>query len=400
MSLSSRGFGSAMIITGTSVGAGMLAIPATVAACGFWLASLLLIVVWFVMMLTALLLAEVNLAMPDGTNFSRMAHITLGKSGQIITWISYLLLLYSLTAAYSAGGGNLIASGLNKIGVDFPNALNSALFILVLGLFVYIGTRAVDHANKTLMLIKFLAFFAFVVAITPSIQQTLLNTQTHSFNFVWITFPILITSFGFHHIIPTLRTYVKSDRKTLRKAIIAGSFIPLVIYLIWVLCTLGSIPIYGSDGFQSIIQSGNTSAGIVGSYHSSRIGGFAYLFESVAVTTSFLGVTLGLFDFNRDTYHLQKSTHLNKVTAFIITFLPPFLFAVFYPKGFIIALGYASIFVAVLLIGLPAAMTWSIRKQQGKNHILSKSYLGFILAIAGFMILLEMLTLLNVLPTL
>ena len=69
MSLSSRGFGSAMIITGTSVGAGMLAIPATVAACGFWLASLLLIVVWFVMMLTALLLAEVNLAMPNGTNF-------------------------------------------------------------------------------------------------------------------------------------------------------------------------------------------------------------------------------------------------------------------------------------------------------------------------------------------
>ncbi|WP_395946842.1 amino acid permease [Caedibacter taeniospiralis] len=400
MWLSSRGFGAAMIITGTSVGAGMLAIPATVAACGFWLASLLLVIVWFVMMLTALLLAEVNMSMPDGTNFSRMAQSTLGKRGQIITLISYLLLLYSLTAAYSAGGGNLVASGLNKLGIYFPGTLSSALFILILGFFVYVGTRAVDHANKVLMLVKFLAFFAFVVAIIPGVQQVLLSTETRSLNFVWITFPILITSFGFHHIIPTLRTYVKSDRKTLRKAIIFGSLIPLVIYLIWVICTLGSIPVYGVDGFQGIIQNGNTSLGIVGSYHSAHVGSFAYLFESVAITTSFLGVTLGLFDFNRDTYRLQRLTHLNKVAVFMITFLPPFLFAVLYPKGFIIALGYASIFVAILLIGLPAAMAWVIRRRQNKNHLLSKVYLGVVLLIAGAVILLEILTLLNALPAL
>jgi tyrosine-specific transport protein len=302
------------------------------------------------------------MSMPDGTNFSRMAQSTLGKRGQIITLISYLLLLYSLTAAYSAGGGNLVASGLNKLGIYFPGTLSSALFILILGFFVYVGTRAVDHANNVLMLVKFLAFFSFVVAIIPGVQQVLLSTETRSLNFVWITFPILITSFGFHHIIPTLRTYVKSDRKTLRKAIIFGSLIPLVIYLIWVICTLGSIPVYGADGFQGIIQNGNTSLGIVGSYHSAHVGSFAYLFESVAITTSFLGVTLGLFDFNRDTYRLQRLTHLNKVAVFMITFLPPFLFAVLYPKGFIIALGYASIFVAILLIGLPAAMAWVIRR--------------------------------------
>ena len=88
------------------------------------------------------------------------------------------------------------------------------------------------------------------------------------------------------------------------------------------------------------------------------------------------------------------------MAVFVITFLPPFLFAVFYPQGFIIALGYASIFVAILLIGLPAAMTWVIRARQNKNHLLSKTYLSIILLIAGAMILLEILTLLNVLPTL
>ncbi|WP_116964578.1 amino acid permease [Fastidiosibacter lacustris] len=400
MLLFSRGFGSVMIITGTSVGAGMLAIPATVAACGFWLASFLLVTVWFVMMLTALLLAEVNLAMPDGTNFSRMAYITLGKSGQIITWVAYLLLLYSLTAAYTVGGGNLVASGLDKLGIGLPVTVNNALFVLVLGLFVYMGTTTVDHTNKILMFIKFLAFFAFVIAILPEVQQTFIDTKTRSINYIWITFPILITSFGFHHIIPTLRSYVKSDRRTLRKSIILGSFIPLVIYFIWTLTTLGSIPVYGELSFQSIIQNGNVSSGIVESYHSSRVGNFAYLFESVAITTSFIGVTLGLFDFNRDTYQLKSNTYINRVIIFIITFLPPFLFAVFYPQGFVIALGYASIFVAVLLIGLPAAMTWIIRKRHGKNHILSKLYLSTILAVALLMIILELLTLAKLLPTL
>lgn len=400
MLLSPKGFGSAIIITGTSVGAGMLAIPVTVAASGFWLASLLLIAVWFFMMLTALLLAETNLAMPNGTNFTRMAQMTLGKTGQVITWISYLLLLYSLTAAYSAGGGNLVASGLDKLGIYMPEAINSAIFILILGFFVYIGTRAVDQANQVLILIKFLAFFIFVIAIVPSIQQTLLNTKTYSINFIWVTFPILITSFGFHHIIPTLRSYVGSDRVTLRRAIILGSFIPLLIYLVWVLCTLGSIPIYGVNSFQSIIQSGNTTAGICGTYYNTYIGSFAYLFESIAIATSFLGVTLGLFDFNRDTYRLHRRTDCNKIIVFLITFLPPFLFAIFYPQGFIIALSCASIFVAILMIGLPAAMTWVIRKRQNKNDIFSKSYLGFILVIAGVMILLEILNLLKFLPTL
>lgn len=100
----SRGFGSAMIIAGTCIGAGMLAIPATVAACGFGLAVVLLFAIWGLMTLTALLLADVNLSMRDGTNFNLMAKQTLGRGGQIVTWVAYLLLLYSLTAAYTAGG--------------------------------------------------------------------------------------------------------------------------------------------------------------------------------------------------------------------------------------------------------------------------------------------------------
>ena len=400
MVLSYKGFGSAMIITGTSIGAGMLAIPATVAGNGFWLATILLIVTWFIMMQSALLLADVNLTMENGTNFSRMAQITLGKIGKNITSICYLLLLYSLTAAYSASGGNLIASGLKMLGIQGPDWLNSFIFVLILGIFVYIGTTAVDHANKVLLLLKVTTFFGFIIVILPFVKASYLNTKTPNFNYIWVTFPILSTSFSFQHIIPTLRTYLDSNRKELRRAIIVGSIIPLIIYIIWAATTLGSIPLFGKNSFHDIIKSNNITTGIVSSYHSHLVSKFVYIFEAVATTTSFLGVTLGLFDFNRDTYELKKRNSITRIIVFIITFLPPLLFAIFYPDGFRIALGYASIFVAVLLVGIPTAMAWIIRNRTNTHKELSKLYLSFMFIIAATIITLEVGTLLNCLPTL
>ena len=59
---------------------------------------------------------------------------------------------------------------------------------------------------------------------------------------------------------------------------------------------------------------------------------------------------------------------------------------------------YASIFVAILLIGLPAAMAWVIRRRQGSNHCISKLLLIFILSASLAIIGLEMATIANVLP--
>ena len=84
-----------MILVGTTVGAGMLALPLVGAASGFMPSSLLMIFICFMAMATGLFVVEVNLALPDhACSFSSMAEQTLGRFGKIITWISYLFLLY------------------------------------------------------------------------------------------------------------------------------------------------------------------------------------------------------------------------------------------------------------------------------------------------------------------
>ena len=63
------------------------------------------------------------------------------------------------------------------------------------------------------------------------------------------------------------------------------------------------------------------------------------------------------------------------------------------------ALGYASIFVAILLISLPAMMAWKVRQKKGTNTLLSKAYLTIIVLAGLLMIVLQIGTQLNLLPS-
>jgi tyrosine-specific transport protein len=89
-------------------------------------------------------------------------------------------------------------------------------------------------------------------------------------------------------------------------------------------------------------------------------------FSDIAMTTSFLGVTLGLFDFLADGLKRQN-TRAGRLQTALITFIPPLFFALYYPKGFITALGYAGLCVTVLEVILPALMVYRLRKSSTLN---------------------------------
>ncbi|MED7787942.1 aromatic amino acid transport family protein [Francisella sp. 19X1-34] len=397
----SRKFGAAMIISGTCIGAGMLAIPATVASCGFFIGSILIICIWALMTFTALVLAEVNLKMDDGSNFIEMTSKTLGPIGVGIVWICYVLLLYSLVAAYTVGGGSLLSTTLSSFSINLSEKSTGIIFILILGVFIYISTRVVDHVNKLILTGKLLAFFLLIAVLIPHISTSHLTYQIKNPNFIWAAFPILLTSFGFHHIVPTLRTYVGSSRSSLRQAIILGSSVPLVIYLLWIFATLGSLPVATPTGILGK-ESGEITSVIVTHFEgtSSYISTISFLFGFFALATSFLGVALGLFDFNRSTYKISKNLHKHKVLAFIITFLPAYLYAIIYPDGFKSALGYASIFVAILQVALPVMMLWVINYRNKKSFVSTSAITIIIVTIAVSIISLQILSSLKLLPVL
>ncbi len=384
----SKKVGGVLLIAGTSIGAGMLGIPAAVAAVGFESAVVLLFINWIIMIITALLIVEVNIRQPLHTDLNTMAKATLGRAGQIVNWIAYLLLLYALTTAYISMGGGLIDQYVFHISSLAPTWYGALIFCGVLGVIVYVGTQAVDNLNKLFFSLKGLCFIGLIVFVVPHVQGALLSTQSMGISYVWFSFPILITSFGFHIVIPTIRNYFQNDQ-VLKKVVVTGASVPFIVYIVWLIVTLGVIPVAGSYGFKSMMNHG----GDLGSAYHYLIGanaasGFIIAFSNIAVTTSFLGVTLALFHFNQDAYRLKSSTKARLLNV-AITYLPPLIFAVFFINGFLAALGYASIFVCVLLIVLPVMMAWSLRNKENRNTMRSKLFLTLVLLAGVFIILLQ-----------
>ena len=356
--------GCILLIVGTSIGAGMLALPIATASVGFVGSVVLLLGVWVVMTAGALLILEVNLWLPQNSNLISMAKVTIGPLGQMIAWLSYLLLLYSLLCAYIAGGSDLFHHLLSVAGIKIPAGVTATIFTILFGAIVYLGIRTVDYVNRGLMVVKFGAYLLLVVLLLPLINSTklMLGDAYHITSVTAIT--VTITSFGYAAIVPSLRIYFAGDIRKLKTAIFVGSFIPLICYILWDMVIMGVIPLNGHHGLIAILQSKNSTSELVNVLNAtapySSISFFVKLFTSICVLTSFLGVALCLTDFLLDGLQLEKQG-MNNIFIHFITLFPPLIIILFFPGVFIKALQYAGIYCIVLLVLLPAWMAWNGR---------------------------------------
>ncbi|MDI9819777.1 MULTISPECIES: amino acid permease [unclassified Legionella] len=360
---SSKFIGGILLIVGTSIGGGMLALPVSTAEVGFSNSILFLVFCWLVMTIGALLILEVNLRLPSGSNMVSMAKLTLGMPGQIIAWITYLFLLYTLLAAYISGGSDVLNGILLKAHIKLPSSYTSLLFTLIFSLVVYAGIRAVDYVNRGLMFGKLGVYLLLVIVISPHINIASLSGG--SLKAITGSLMILVTSFGFASIVPSLREYFNDDIKTLRKVILFGSLIPLTCYILWDAVIMGVVQREGSNGLIALMTTEHATSGLTdalsGAVHNQWITGFFSFFTSICMVTAFLGVSIGLFDFLADGLTLKKSGLQGKWTL-ALTFVPPLAVVLVNPGIYLHALSYAGVCCVILLLLLPAIMTWRVRK--------------------------------------
>jgi tyrosine-specific transport protein len=172
---------------------------------------------------------------------------------------------------------------------------------------------------------------------------------------------VLITGFGYHTIIPSLASYLNNDVKAIKRCILWGSAVPLVIYLLWETLILGNVPLRGDMGLAAIFQSGGSlSRTLEHRLQNPLIGYCMRTFALFAIITSFVGVAQSLFDFLRDGLKMSKSPK-GRVGVWALTFAPPLCFVLLLQKEFVTVLEYAGVFVAILIGMLPIAMVVSAR---------------------------------------
>lgn len=366
--MNTRLFGGILLVAGTAVGAGMLVLPVVTGLAGFYPSLLLLFLTWLGTVFTALLILEVNLWFKGEVNLISMARKTLGKGAEALTWVFFLLLLYALTMAYLSGSGPLLADGLHEFfGWTLPEWSQPLPFLLIFGTVVYLGTKEVDYLNRILMIGLTVAYFVLIAWTMPHIDTELLSYAAPKY--LWLAVPVVVTSFGFHIVIPSLTNYLNRDVKMLRKAIIIGSLLPLLVYVLWELVVLGVLPIEGDQGLRAaLVQSSLATQPLAVLLKNPWITSIARFFSFFAIVTSFLGVTLSLASFLTDGLKIKKS-HSGRLLVTLLTFIPPLIMVFIYPRSFILALQYGGVFIAIISGILPALMVWYGRPKFGQDAV-------------------------------
>lgn len=361
----SKVFGSTLIIAGTTIGAGMLALPLASAGIGFTTSLIIMITLWALMAYTALLMIEVHQHADKSATLHTLAKQFLGKKGKWLASFAMMFLFYALCAAYIAGGGAQFAERIaNFTGVEISGTNATLLFTLLVAGIVIIGTATVDKVNRVLFTIKVLMMAVVLTFLAPNVTESYLMSMPIEQGLVIAAIPVIFTSFGFHGSIPAIVNYLDGHTPSLRRAIVIGSAIPLIIYVFWQLVTLGVVnqaTLIENQGLSALISTLATTV------HQSNLGQTIGIFADLALLTSFLGVSLGLFEFLGDTMK-QRGVSSSRLAVGLVTFLPPMGFALFYPQGFITALGYAAIALVVLAIFLPIMMVRKARAQSQLSH--------------------------------
>ncbi|EPE2648845.1 aromatic amino acid transport family protein [Vibrio fluvialis] len=362
--MQSKLLGSTLIIAGTTIGAGMLALPLASAGIGFSTSLMIMLALWALMAFTALLMVEIHQYADKDATLHTLAKQILGNKGKWIATFAMLFLFYALCAAYIAGGGAQFTNRISEFtGLEVSGPTGTLIFTLIVAAVVTIGTGTVDRVNRLLFAGKMVTMVMVLTFLAPNVSQSYLLSMPLGQGLIVASIPVIFTSFGFHGSIPAIVNYLDGHTPSLRKAIVVGSAIPLVIYVFWQVVTLGVVSqpdLVDNAGLSALI--GTLSQTV----HQSNLGHVIGIFADLALLTSFLGVSLGLFEFMGDTIR-KKDGNMNRIVASLVTFTPPLMFALFYPQGFIMALGYAAIALAVLAIFLPLVMVARVRRQANNN---------------------------------
>ncbi|WP_024561922.1 tryptophan permease [Franconibacter helveticus 513] len=398
-------WGGIIIIAGTIIGAGMFSLPVVMSGAWFFWSLLALGFTWFCMLHSGLMLLEANLNYRIGASFDTMTKDLLGKGWNAINGASVAFVLYILTYAYISASGSIIQHTLGEMAISFPARMAGLLFALAVAFIVWLSTRAVSRITAIVLGAKVITFFLTFGSLLGHVQPAVLfnSAEAHASYtpYLLMTLPFCLASFGYHGNVPSLMKYYGKDPRTIVRCLTGGTLIALGLYVVWLLATMGNIP---RPGFIAIAQQGGNIDVLVGALsgvlHSRSLDLLLIVFSNFAVASSFLGVTLGLFDYLADLFGFDDSP-FGRFKTVLLTFAPPMLGGLVWPNGFLYAIGYAGLAATIWAAIVPALLANASRKRFGSPHFRVWGGKGMIVLILLFGVgnaLVHLLSSFNLLP--
>lgn len=347
------------LISGTCIGGGMLAMPIQMAESGFILTLLNLFICWSFMTFTGLLLAEATLWLKNETHFASLSRYLVGNWLKYIALAVYLFMNYTSLVAYTAGGASLLKFWLETFGgIHLTYELSCVVFTLLFGSVVFLGAQFVGQLNFLFMIALSIAYFVLIGFGLRSVEAQNLSYRSNFLESIG-SYSIILATFSYQMVIPSVCAYMKYDTKRLKKVIIFGTTLPFIVYSAWIFILHGAVPLEGVNGLREAMENGSAATVTLrGRFDHWSLDILADSFGFLAVVTSYFGLSLALFYFLKDSFREIK-IELTRNAVILLTLIPTLLLAILYPKALIQCLDISGGFGDTILSGLiPIGMVW------------------------------------------
>lgn len=398
-------FGGACIIASVCVGAGMLGLPSSGAGAWTIWSTIAICLTMLVMTLSGWLLLEAYSPYDLRASFSTVTKDMLGSTVNTINNLAVYfvggILLYAYTTASGGIIENLIKPWIN-LG-DYGLAICSTLFVLIFSFFVWHSTRIMDRISVLLIIFMGFTFIFSTYALAANIHLDnlldLAGKENGYAKYAAMMFPVALTSFGYHHSVCSMRAYYGEEHKA-KYAILGGTGIALVLYLLWLFAIFGNLPrdqfapVLASDGNLDVLL--NALGNVI---ESNTVKRMINAFSIAAILSSFIGVGLGVFDYLADFFKFDNNK-IGRTKSWAVTFLPPLIMSILFPLGFLKAIGYAGAVATIWTCIIPALLAYKSRKQHkicpfqvggGNGLIIFIALFGVLVAIFHFLAMLNYL---------
>ena len=296
--------GATALVAGTTIGAGVLALPATTLQAGFAPSAAALVGAWAYMCATGLLIAEANVNTlcsigRSGVSIGSMASETLGAPAQAAASLAYAFIHYCLLVAYFLQGGQLLLELAPALQPLVPASLAPALFAAAVGAFLFVGAPAVVETVNTAIVVGVAASFGALLSFgAPQVDPSLLAHADAAA--VVPALPVMVLAFTYHNVVPTITYQLGCDLAKVRTAVIAGSALPLLLFVLWNGIVLGSVPFDAASAAAALPDGAPFDPLASLRAEGGAVGGTIALFSILAILSSAVGFIFGLVDFYAD----------------------------------------------------------------------------------------------------
>lgn len=395
--------GSIMLVAGTCIGSGMIALPMLLSKIGIVPSVILMMLVWLLMYASSLTMVELSLQSGKGLPIGALGRKYSGKIAELIGTTSFKILSFALVAVYIHAGSSVIQKMLQfYTGISYDFNIVCGIYTLLSFLIFVLPMRYIDHVNRLIFVGLLGVIAVLIIGLCLKAQWfnlPLIAPQSDDFSAWHLLIPVVFGSFGFQGSCHSFVQYCRLDKNLLNKALLWGSFIPLIVYSIWTASSLAVI-YQANPEFYADMSAGKVDVGdlvqqlsILAELPSMQL--LVWWVSILAILTSLLGVGLGLFDAVK---HMLPSNRLatlsQNILASIITVVPAYCIAVMIPHAFISVLSFAGMILVVIAILLPVYLFYKATIHQPNYAVLKKKWLLPVIAFAGvFIVLCEIMNL-------